>query len=304
MFRHSGLRHVRKVLLGGCLCLSLLGVQPSLAAPSLSSGSDQPVRFDILDDSAKGILLPGNRLALSVQLTGRPAAQKGAQTDDWVVIVEADSFPTRLVPMTYEAGPKVFSARVFFEPFAAGFLDARRKAIRIDVAVARRRGMGLEYLLRRMVYVTVGLLAPSEQKAAPAELSVAREEGRLPLDTVRPAHEGVAEEAIREEALLPAPPMVQSRAYWKTVNDRISRSWKQAVRQQGKSSARRSPRVQFRLFASGEAQLVQVERSSGDRRVDEAGLQAVIDAHPFPPLPPALSDPHIDVHVDLPGPPR
>jgi TonB family protein len=286
------------------LCLCLLGAQPALAAPSPSSDSDQAVRFNIIDDSAKGILLPGNRLALSVELTGMLAARKDAQNDNWVVIVEADSFPTRLIPMTYEADLKLFSAKIFFEPYAAGFLDARRKAIRIDVIFARRRGMRLEYLLRRMLYVTVGLLAPSEQKLAAAGLPSAEEERVVPPGVAHPDHETVTEEAIREEDLLPTPPVIQSRAYWKTVNDRISRSWKQAVRQQGKSSTRRSPRVQFRLFASGEAQLVQVERSSGDRRLDDVGLQAVIDAHPFPPLPAALSDPHIDVHVDLPGPRR
>ena len=300
MPRHTCFSFLHGTLLGINLCLCLLGFQPALAASSLSSDSDQAVRFGIIDDSAKGILLPGNRLALSVELAGKPAAQK----DHWVVIVEADSFPTRLVPMTYEAAPKLFSAKIFFEPYAAGFLDARQKAIRVDVAFARRRGMGLEYLLRRMVYVTVGLLAPAEQKVATEQRPSAKEERGVPPEAARPDHETVTEEAIGEEDLLPVPPVIQSRAYWKTVNDRISRSWKQAVRQQGKSSVRRSPRVQFRLFANGEAQLVQVERSSGDRRLDDAGLQAVIDAHPFPPLPPALSDPHIDVHVDLPGPRR
>lgn len=291
---------LRRVLLLGGLCLCLLVAQPAPAAPPrLSPEPEQPVRFDILDDSTQGVLLLGNRLVLSMQLTGKPASQK----DEWVVIVEADSFPTRLVPMTRDADPKVLSASIFFEPYAAEFLDAKRKALRLDLVFARRRGMGLEHVLRRTLYVTVGPLVVPEQPAA-AKQSQAKAGADLPQERVQPDQEAVAEEAIREEELLPAPPMIQGRAYWKTVNDLISRSWKQSVRQQGKSSTRRSPRVQFRLYANGEAQLVQVERSSGDRRVDDAGLQAVIDAHPFPPLPPAFSDSHIDVHVDLPGPPR
>lgn len=296
---HTWFTLLRGAILPSCLCLGLIVPLAALAAPpSPSQAPDQPVRFDILDDTAKGMLLPGNRLALSVQLTGKRASQK----DEWAVIVEADSFPTRLVPMTSDAGPNVFGTRIFFEPYAAGFIDVRRKAIRIDLSFARRRGMGLEPLLRRTLYVTVGPLAVPEPPAAPQPSP--KTEAGPPQEGKQPDPEAVSEETIKEEELLPAPPMIQSRVYWKTVNDLISRSWRQAVRQEGKSSVRRSPRVQFRLYANGEAQLVQVERSSGDRRMDDAGLKAVIDAHPFPPLPPAFSDPHIDVHVDLPGPPR
>lgn len=293
---------LRGVILPSCLCLGLIVPLAALAAPpSPSQAPDQPVRFDILDGSVNGVLLPGKKLALSVQLTGKPAAQK----DEWVVIVEADSFPTRLVPMTRDAGPKVLTTSILFEPYAEGLLAVRQKAIRLNVIFARRRGMGLEPLLRRTVYVTVSQPAAAKQNAAVAEPPPAIKEGAgFAQEPAQPDPEAVSEETIKEEELLPAPPMIQSRAYWKTVNDLISRSWKQAVRHEGKSSVRRSPRVQFRLYANGEAQLVQVERSSGDRRVDDAGLKAVIDAHPFPPLPPAFSDSHIDVHVDLPGPPR
>jgi TonB family protein len=274
----------------------------ALAAPSSSSQeADQPVRFDILDSSAKGVLLPGAKLALSVQLTGKPAAQR----EELVAVFEADSFPTRLVPLTRNAGPKALSAVVLFEPYPESLLAAKQKAIRIDMMVARRRGMGLEPLLRRRVYVTVGQPAVARQKASISEQRLASKgETDLPQESIHPDLEAVSEESIEEEERLPAPPMIQSRAYWKTVNALISRSWRQEVGQQRKASVRRSPRVQFRLYANGEAQLLQVERSSGDRRTDDAGLQAVINAHPFPPMPPAFPEPHIEVHVDLPGPPQ
>mgnify|MGYP001611015655 FL=1 len=109
--------------------------------------------------------MPGKKLALSVQLTGKPAAQK----DEWVVIVEADSFPTRLVPMTRDAGLKVLTTSILFEPYAEGLLAAKQKAIRLNVVFARRRGMGLEPLLRRTVYVTVSQPAAAKQNSAVAE---------------------------------------------------------------------------------------------------------------------------------------
>ncbi len=301
MRRPSWFKLLRAGVFPGCLSLSLIVPLLAPAAPPPSSPApDQPVRFDILDGGANGVLLPGAKLTLSVQLTGKPVAQK----DEWVAIVEADAFPTRLVPMTRDEEQKALTASVFFEPYAEKLLAAKQKAIRINVVFARRRGMGLEPLLKQAVYVTVGRPADAGPNATAEPPPAVKDEAGPAHESVQLDPEAVSEETIREEELLPAPPMIQSRAYWKTVNDRISRSWKQAVRQQGKSTVRRSPRVRFRLYANGEAQLVQVERSSGDRRVDDAGLQAVIDAHPFPPMPPAFSDPHVDVHVDLPGPPR
>ena len=64
--------------------------------------------------------------------------------------------------------------------------------------------------------------------------------------------------------------------------------------------ARRMPAIGFRLYANGEAQLIEVERSSGDQELDQAAVLAVVNAHPFPPFPPGTRDSHIDVHVEVP----
>jgi TonB family protein len=66
----------------------------------------------------------------------------------------------------------------------------------------------------------------------------------------------------------------------------------------------RMPGIGFRLYANGEAQLIEVERSSGDVELDQAAVLAVVNAHPFPPFPPGTSDTHVDVHVEIPGIPR
>lgn len=302
MRRLTWLTLLQEGLLPSCLCVSLITPFAALAAPPIhSDASEQPVKINILDESANGVLLPGQSLVLSVQVTGKPAAQK----EDVAAVFEADAFPTRLVPLVRDLVPEVLTGWVKFEPYPESLLAAKQKAIRFDVVFARRRGMRLEPLLTRRLYVTIGRPADVDQNpAVPEQRPAIKEAPGLPHESVQPDQEMVAEESIREEDILPAPPMIQGRAYWKTVNDRISQNWRQAVGQQRKASARRSLRVQFRLYANGEAQLVQVERSSGDPRVDDAGLQAVINAHPFPPMPPAFSDPHVDVHVDLPGLPR
>lgn len=64
---------------------------------------------------------------------------------------------------------------------------------------------------------------------------------------------------------------------------------------------RQMPGIGFRLYANGEAQLIEVERSSGDLDLDQAAVLAVVNAHPFPPFPPGTRDTHIDVHVEIPS---
>jgi outer membrane biosynthesis protein TonB len=46
---------------------------------------------------------------------------------------------------------------------------------------------------------------------------------------------------------------------------------------------------------------VYLERTSGNQRVDQAGLDSVVEAHPFPPFPSTVTEPYVDVHVDFKG---
>jgi len=64
------------------------------------------------------------------------------------------------------------------------------------------------------------------------------------------------------------------------------------------------PSIGFRLYANGEAQLIEIERSSGDSELDQAAVLAVVNAHPFPRFPAGTLDPHIEVHIDMPAPTR
>ena len=67
---------------------------------------------------------------------------------------------------------------------------------------------------------------------------------------------------------------------------------------------RRMPGIGFRLYANGDAQLIEIERSSGNLALDEAALLAVVNAHPFPPFPVGTRDTQVDVHIDIPAFPR
>jgi TonB C terminal len=45
--------------------------------------------------------------------------------------------------------------------------------------------------------------------------------------------------------------------------------------------------------------LVEIEKGSGAREIDEAGIHAVVNAQPFPPFPPELGEDAVDVHVRM-----
>ena len=64
------------------------------------------------------------------------------------------------------------------------------------------------------------------------------------------------------------------------------------------------PGIGFRLYANGDAQLIEIERSSGNLALDQAALLAVVNAHPFPPFPVGTRDTQVDVHIDIPAFPR
>jgi TonB family protein len=104
---------------------------------------------------------------------------------------------------------------------------------------------------------------------------------------------------IAEEDLLPLPPPGESKAYWKQVSDLISRNWSRQIRSIRRAPSSETVRVQFKMYASGIAQVIQLEKSSGARDVNDAGLQTIIHAQPFPPIPPDLGSDVVDVHVRM-----
>jgi hypothetical protein len=53
------------------------------------------------------------------------------------------------------------------------------------------------------------------------------------------------------------------------------------------------------MFPNGRAQLIEIEKGSGAREIDEAGIYAVVNAQPFLPFPTELGDDVVDVHVRM-----
>jgi hypothetical protein len=53
------------------------------------------------------------------------------------------------------------------------------------------------------------------------------------------------------------------------------------------------------MFPNGRAQLIRIEKGSGARDIDEAGVYAVVNAQPFPPIPSELGEEVVDVHIRL-----
>ena len=61
-------------------------------------------------------------------------------------------------------------------------------------------------------------------------------------------------------------------------------------------------KVRFKLYPNGRAQLIEIEKGSGAREIDEAGIFTIVNAQPFPPFPADLGDlgdEAVDVHVRM-----
>jgi TonB family protein len=275
-------------------------------SPSTSSAAEvqrpAPVlEFNLASPSETGLLDPGNAFEFSVRLKGF----KPGRGDDVVAIFESLAYPHRLVSFSPDEASADLTAAARFE--ARPMAGADGQPLRMEVVVARLKGMRLETLFSRSVYLTT---APSV--AAPSRARSASAPATSPLEALldqasatdrfgQPVQPLLLPEDIREESLGGGSPAMQSPLYWETVRESVGRQWQRQLAQMRKSKAGKDLRVRFRLYPGGFAQLIQVERSSGDSNVDEAALRTVLGLHPFPPFPPDVREPSVDVHVDLPG---
>ncbi len=297
-----GGRTARELCTAACCALVLLSAWLPPCSAGEGSQAGPTLQFDLPGGSETGPLAPGQAFALSVRLMD----WKSTGAEELVAIFESPAFPRRLAPLLPDGPSGAPVTSVVFEPrpFAVGMDD---RALRIEVAIARLRGMRIEPVLKRTVYLTIGtrpratrpdaaIPAPSADKAGPRPDSASAPD--------QPAAQGqpiLPPEEVQEEDLGSGSPAAQSPVYWRAVRETLSRRWQHQLVQIGSRAAARGPRVRFRLYADGLAQLIQVERSSGDPRVDEAGLQAVLASLPFPPFPPTVREPSVEVHLDLPG---
>ena len=226
-----------------------------------------------------------------------------SKKDTVVAIVEGQPFGRRIIPMVPDAKKHTLRTTVTLEPYFTGFATPNERALPVTVTFARLRGMKLIRFMTRTVYVTFGL--PKEV----GQLNTEPFQEELPNNTPpinvhtqsSPFVEAVEEQdpVIAERELFSNGGAKGEQAYWEKISHLITRSWTGLANAGGRVKGKGMVKVRFRLHANGEAQLIQVEKTSGTRGVDEAGLKAIVDAHPFPPFPSELPHEAVDMHVEL-----
>jgi TonB family protein len=121
----------------------------------------------------------------------------------------------------------------------------------------------------------------------------------LIVDEPQPTGAPMTAAALVEEDLMPLADPAKGKAYWQQVSLLVSRSWARQVRGVRRGPSSETVRVRFKLYPSGRAQLIEIEKGSGVREIDEAGIYAVVNAQPFPEMPSDVGDEPIDVHVRM-----
>jgi TonB family protein len=267
----------------------------------LAAGFTPVIAVSLDRDGTKGSLGPGERvqLVLSVDTPPRP------YEDDVVAILESPFLATRLLPLTFDQATRTLIGNVDVEAPVLGTGGAVPKAIPVRLIVASRQGSRLMPLARRLLYVTMQPPQPDLRRSpAAGSLPAAPSGTSVPSGEVQPAVTPLpfakSDGVLQEQSLLPESASVPSPSYWSTVKGRIVQSVREHFPSHNQTGSTQAVTVHFRLYANGDAQLIQIEQSSGDADVDDAAMKAVVEAQPFPPFPPDITDPHFEVHIAVP----
>ena len=297
------------VRVGLSLLLAIAGLlgglpDPAPASPSApaSTGSASPVsakrwvRFDLQNLDASGELPVGQPVQLAMTVGGVAPG-----TSQLVAVCESVLFARQVVMLEPDPQSMAVKGTATLQPIPHGKLSVTPKVARVQVTFARSQQDKLERVMTRIVYVTLGRQdqdgdveaagSAGGEEPAPAETSQQEE--------VQPDVEPMASGRMVEEDLMPLPVPGQGRAYWQQVSLLVSRSWSRTARRVRHSPSSETVRVRFRLYPSGRAQLIEIEKGSGAREIDEAGIFAVVHAQPFPPFPEDIGTDPVDVHVRM-----
>lgn len=276
-------------------CVSGLPVCDASSSPPLMSGK-RWVTFNLEGLDASGELPAGQPVNLSITVGG--VAQTHAPL---VAICESVLFERQIVTLEADSVSGVMNGTAALAPIPQGKFSVTPKVARVQVTFARSHHEKFERVMTRVVYVTLGQQAPPTDRAD--ETVPERDEaGRADPATqeeIQPDVEPMAAGRMVEEDLMPLPAPGRGRAYWQHVSGLVSRSWSRTVRRVRHSPSSETVRVRFRLYPSGRAQLIQIEKGSGAREIDEAGIFAVVHAQPFPPFPDDVGTEPMDVHVRM-----
>jgi len=282
--------------LTGLLCVALWLVVPPLhSASSASSPVPRWARFELHQQDSEGDLQTGKPLTLLITLGG--VAPGAVPT---VALCESILFEPQVITLEPDAESSTFKAEVTLDPIPTSRTSVHQKAARIQVTFARSRPDKLERFMKRIVYVTLEHQEPvSDTSEPPAVRPEEPSVSDLIVDEPQPGGAPVETGALVEEDLMPLADPGQGKAYWQQVSLLVSRSWSRQVRGVRRGPSSETVRVRFKLYPSGRAQLIEIEKGSGVREIDEAGIYAVVNAQPFPPVPEDVGDEPIDVHVRM-----
>jgi TonB family protein len=286
-------------MLGFVVCL--WAFEP-VTFPAASSSSTPPssntkrwVQFDLDQEESAADILSGKPITLTVILGG--VAQESSPI---VAICESVHFQSQTITLEPDTVPLVLKGIVTLEPIPLSRTSVPPKVARIQVTFARSRQDKLERIMRRIVYVTLDPQEPASDSSDPPPLrpDEPRNEDVI-VDEVKPEVEPVSTGKMAEEDLMPLPSPGEGTGYWKQISYLISRSWSRHVRGIRHTPSGETVKVRFKLYPNGRAQLVEIEKGSGAREIDEAGIHTVVSAQPFPPFPSELSEDAVDVHVRM-----
>jgi TonB family protein len=257
------------------------------------------MQFELMESEESGVVRVNKDLVLSITVGGIPTT-----TDSILASIESVAFQSQTLSLSQDSSPATYQGTAILEPKQVNksLTTVHPKATRIRVTLARPKTAGLEEFMKRDVYITLGEATGGDGEDENDSPRLVMPE---PADSDAKASAKALETGstvnitIAEEDLLPLPGPTEAEAYWKQVSGLISRNWSRQVRQIRRAPSGETVRVQFKLYSSGVAQLIQVEKSSGARDINEAGIQSIIHAHPFPPLPADMNGKLVDVHVRM-----
>jgi TonB family protein len=300
----KALYHQGLILPAGMCCVALFSfglIAPVLAASSPQTASSSSlakrwVEFELSQAESTRDPQTGKPVTLTIFLGGETAGMTSV-----MATCESIAFQTQTVTLEPNAEARVLKGKVALEPILMSRTSVPLRAARVQVTFFSQPRQGKpERFMRRIVYVTMDRLEPANETS---ELPPVRPEKPLSediiLDEAKPDVEPVSTGALAEEDLVPTASQGEKKAYWQNVSYLISQSWARLIRGIRRKPSGEAVKVRFKMFPNGRAQLIRIEKGSGAREIDEAGIYAVVNAQPFPPVPSELGEDVVDVHIQM-----
>lgn len=257
----------------------------------------QDLHIEVPADSLYGSLPINRGLTVSVTIPEQPVRPG----EPLVVTFETPASTPYTVPLELDRNRHRYAVTVDLGRLTTTMGDPP-KATPVQIVVTRQQGLHVEELTRRTVVVTIATPGYADRSTGAKAIDLSP---HLADSTrqVRVEAAGLTSlDARLEEQDLPGEGRPgRQEGYWKMLQGLIRRRMQDDQASHRNVAGQRMPGIGFRLYANGEAQLIEIERSSGDLELDQAALLAVVNAHPFPPFPVGTRDSHVDVHLNLPA---